>query len=94
VFYGDKGTIVVHRDKIQVATAGQPNGEFIEAPEPPAEARTGTDYFLSRIPAGQPVEGLCNAEISRDAQEILEAGLISARTGSEVSLPLRTSLGS
>jgi hypothetical protein len=51
------------------------------------------DYFLSRIVSGEPVEGLCNADISRDAQEILEAGLIAVRTRAEVSLSLRTELG-
>ena len=65
----------------------------MQAPELPEEARTSADYFLSRIVSGEPVEGLCNADISRDAQEILEAGLIAARTGTEVSLPLRTELG-
>jgi len=93
VFYGTEGTIVVHRDRLQIATRDRPDGKFIEAPEPPAEVRTATDYFLSRITSGKSVEGLCNADISRDAQEILEAGLISARNGVEVSLPLRTSLG-
>jgi predicted dehydrogenase len=93
VFYGTEGTIIVHRDKVQVATADQPDGEFVEIPELPEEARNSAEYFLSRIVSGEPVEGMCNADISRDAQEILEAGLIAARTGAEVSLPLRTELG-
>ena len=93
VIYGTEGTMIVHQDKVQVATAAQPDGEFVQAPELPEEARTSADYFLSRIVSGEPVEGLCNADISRDAQEILEAGLIAARTGTEVSLPLRTELG-
>jgi len=93
VFYGTEGTIVVHRDGVQVATPDQPDGEWVDVPEPPEEARTATDYFLSRIILDEPVEGLCSAGISRDAQEILEAGLISARIGAEVSLPLRTELG-
>lgn len=91
--YGSEGTVVVHRDGVQVATWDQPDGEFVDVPEPPEEKRAATDYFLSRITSGEPVEGMCNADVSRDAQEILEAGLISARTGAEVSLPLRTELG-
>jgi predicted dehydrogenase len=93
VFYGSEGTIVVPSDGVQVATADQPEGEFVDVPQPPEERRMATDYFLSRITSGEPVEGLANADISRDAQEILEAGLISARTGAQVSLPLRTELG-
>jgi predicted dehydrogenase len=92
VFYGTEGTIVVHRHGVQVATHDQPDGEWVDVPEPAEGARTATDYFLSRIILDEPVEGLCSAGISRDAQEILEAGLISARTGAQVSLPLRTEL--
>ena len=92
-YYGTAGTIVVHGDGVQVATKDQPDGEFVQVPALSEETNTSAEYFLSRITSGEPVEGLCNAEISRDAQEILEAGLISARTGAEVSLPLRTALG-
>ena len=31
---------------------------------------------------------MCNAQVCRDAQEILEAGLISDREGRRVTLPL------
>jgi predicted dehydrogenase len=92
-FYGSEGTLVVQGDKLQLATHSEPNGRMIDVPEPPPETRSGTAYFLSRILKELPVEGICSAEVSRDAQEILEAGLISAATGQEVSLPLRTSLG-
>jgi predicted dehydrogenase len=33
-----------------------------------------------------PVEGLCSAKVSRDAQEILEAGLKSADSGQTIML--------
>jgi len=92
-FYGNKGTMLVYQERIQLATHEKPKGESIDAPALPPEMRNASEYFLSCIRTGQPVEGLCNAGISRDAQEILEAGLISARAGREVSLPLRTSLG-
>ncbi|MGQ9629184.1 MAG: hypothetical protein ACUVXI_02580 [bacterium] len=49
--------------------------------------RSGPEYFLSRIEAGKAIEGPCSAEISRDAQEILEAGLRSAERGKAVELP-------
>jgi len=35
------------------------------------------------------VEGMCSARVGPDAQEILEAGLVSAREGRHVALPLR-----
>jgi hypothetical protein len=65
----------------------------MERPAPDGYRRPSADYFLSCIVSGGPVEGSCNADISRDAQEILEAGLIAARMGAEVSPPLRTELG-
>ena len=54
----------------------------------PEHLRSGTAYFLSRILDDLPIEGLCSAEVGRDAQEILEAGLLSSICGERVSLPL------
>ena len=41
------------------------------------------------LESGQPLEGFCSPEVSRDAQEILEAGLRAANTGQTQNLPLR-----
>jgi len=41
---------------------------------------------------GKPVEGWINAEVSRDAQEILEAGLISSDTNKAVRIPVPSKL--
>jgi predicted dehydrogenase len=93
-FYGTQGTMIVQKNgDLLLANLENRMGKVIEVPELPAEQRTASDYFLTRIINEQPVEGMCNANISRDAQEILEAGLISAQIGAEVSLPLKTALG-
>jgi len=52
---------------------------------------SATGYFLNQLTRGVPIEGLCSPVVGRDAQEILEAGLVAATTGSTVSLPLPVS---
>ncbi|RIK37184.1 MAG: gfo/Idh/MocA family oxidoreductase [Chloroflexi bacterium] len=91
VIYGSEGTLLVEPGKggrLLLATRDQPDGIAVDVPPLPEERRSATAYFLSRIAGGLPVEGLCSATVSRDAQEILEAGLIAATEGSTVSLPL------
>lgn len=97
---GNRGTLNVYlaggRREGQVMRAGyielvspdEPDSRVIEAPELPAGERTAIEYFLARLADGRPFEGQVSPSISRDAQEILEAGLRSARAGQEVSLPL------
>lgn len=95
MIYGSEGMLIVRRgeNKVVLATEANPDGELIDPPANPPEFENGTAHFLHCIRSGEPVAGVCNAETSRDAQEILQAGLISARDGGEVSLPLKTSLG-
>ena len=50
--------------------------------------RSGSAYFVHCIANDLPIQGICSAEVSRDAQEILEAGLLSSTYGEAVSLPL------
>jgi predicted dehydrogenase len=88
ILYGSKGTVVAQKDSVWVATSDQPSGQQVDVSQEAGEAASATDLFLSHIASGQPLSGLCSAEVSRDAQEILEAGLISAQTGAQVSLPL------
>lgn len=89
-FYGTDGTLMVDQmaSTLRLATTANPDGVEVEVPEPPPEERNATEYFLSRLEKKLPVEGLCDPRVSRDAQEILEAGLISAGSGQAVSLPL------
>jgi len=91
VIYGNEGTIVVERlpkPRVMLATREHDHGIEVDTPELPAEMANATRYFLSRLAQGSPIEGLCSAEVGRDAQEILEAGLIASATGTTVSLPL------
>ncbi len=71
-----------------LATRENEDGIEVNVPALPEEKRSATAYFLDCIANDKPIQGMCSAEVSRDAQEILEAGLISAQQGSAVSLPL------
>lgn len=88
--YGTEGTLVSSpfMDKILLANQEHTHGIEIEPKEPSGDLKNETTYFLSRITKELPVEGMCSPEQSLDAQEIVEAAIISARTGKAVSLPL------
>ena len=89
--FGSEGTIVVESGqdgRVLLANAENEDGAALDVPAPPEHMRNATEYFLSRIQEGLPVEGLCSAEVGRDAQEILEAALASSLRGEAVSLPL------
>lgn len=88
--YGTEGTLLVEPGKqgrLLVADREHDMGVELEAPRLPADRCSASAYFLSCIAEERPVEGICSAEVGRDAQEILEAGLLSAATGSAISLP-------
>lgn len=91
VFYGTRGTLLVEGKRpryLMLADEANPDGVRIDVPEPPANLRSATACFLDSIVNDRPIEGLCSPEVSRDAQEILEAGLRSAAAGKALSLPL------
>jgi predicted dehydrogenase len=91
MFYGSEGTLVVEpgaNGKLLLANQAHEDGIAVDVPPAPDGMRNATDYFLTRISQGLPIEGLCSAEVGRDAQEILEAGILSAQEGKAMSLPL------
>lgn len=71
-----------------MATREHEDGIEVDVPPLPPEMQNATAHFLDCIINSKPVTGLCSAKIGRDAQEILEAGLLSAEQGAAVSLPL------
>ena len=97
MIYGSEGSIAVYPEgEVQLATrgatAGTPKVETFQAPELPPQYASGPAYFAWCLLHEKPFEGLVNPEISRDAQEVLEAGLISMKTGEAVGLPLASFL--
>jgi predicted dehydrogenase len=83
--FGTTGTLSVVGSKVRLALAGK-EPQLLEPDQPAPGRRNGAEYLVSCLRAGVPVEGLCSAETSRTAQEILQRGLESARSGREVPL--------
>ena len=90
--YGTRGTLLVEPrlgGRLWLATAAQPDGVEVALAKPAPEQQSASACFLHALATGQPFPELCQDRHGRDAQEILEAGLRSARSGQDVSLPLR-----
>jgi predicted dehydrogenase len=94
VFFGGEGTLMVeprHGGRLLKATRQAPDGVEIPVPPVPAHLETASAHFLRLIEhPGIPAHPLADARTCRNAQEILEAGLIAAREGRVVELPMRS----
>jgi len=89
--YGTTGTLLVEpRDggRLLLATETDPAGSSLDVPGPAAHLVDSAAHFLHAVNGGDDLMPLCCAERCRDAQEILEAGLIASRDHREVALPL------
>ena len=93
---GTQGSLVVsgptsaHPRTLRQTSRRNPNGRVIEPPTLSHGNRNATEYFLACLRDDRPIVGQVSAVISRDAQEILEAGLRSSRSMTTVPLPIDT----
>lgn len=90
-FYGTEGLLLLepsHQGRLIHATMKEPEGKPMPVAEQAANMRTASAHFVHAITSGEEFFVLCRDRVCRDAQEILEAGLRSARRGHEVALPL------
>ncbi len=88
IAYGTGGSLSVAGDKVIWQRPGH-SPETITPAAPTAPHRNAPEYLLHCLETGSPIEGFCSAQVSRDTQEILEAGLRSADTGQTQTLPLQ-----
>ncbi|HEX8234765.1 MAG TPA: Gfo/Idh/MocA family oxidoreductase [Abditibacteriaceae bacterium] len=86
VAYGTGGSLAVAGDKLILQTPG--NVETITPQALQSPRSNGPEYFIHCLESGEPIEGFCSMQVSRDAQEILEAGKRAADTGQTMNLPL------
>jgi predicted dehydrogenase len=91
VLYGREGTLIAG-EAVTVYTRTNKEGESVALDAPPAGQSNGPTYFVECIQSGVEPVGLPNADLSRDAQEIMEAGLLSAMNGVTVPLPVEDHL--
>lgn len=94
MIYGSEGTIHIreHGKELWLADRDHRDGMRLDVPEPPVGMRNSAEYFLGHIRSGAPITGLCSADVGLMAQEVLDAGIISAAEGRTVSLPLPMTL--
>jgi predicted dehydrogenase len=97
MIYGENGAIALTGpDEISVANLGtsgervSTESQTITADPLPEHYRSGPDYFTHCLLNDQPFEGMVTPQISRDAQEIMDAGLRSMVSGQQIGLPLPT----
>jgi predicted dehydrogenase len=86
VAYGTRGSIAVSGSKVIVEN--EEGQSVIEAPPTQSPRTNGPEYLLHCLETGEKPEGFCSMEVSRDAQEILEAGKRASDTGQTMKLPL------
>jgi predicted dehydrogenase len=92
IINGSAGTIVPKKGGLLLTTGapGQASkDEMLEAPPLPPDRSNGPTYFVNCIVRGEQPEGPSSAQVCRDAQEILEAGILSAERGREIRLPVK-----
>ena len=90
--YGSLGTLLVEPradGRLLWATEAEPEGVLVEVPTALPHLSSASRNFLWALETGEPFYELCRDRVCRDAQEILQAGVLSTRAGSEISLPLK-----
>lgn len=87
VAYGTEGSIATEANKVVIERPGR-EPETIDPKPTQAPMRTCPEYLIHCLETGAKPEGFCSMEVSRDAQEILEAGKRAADTGQTQNLPL------
>lgn len=86
VAYGTEGSLVVSGNKLILQKPGKT--EEITPREMTPPRRNGPEYLIHCIETGTQPEGFCSMQVSRNAQEILEAGKRAADSGQTMTLPL------
>jgi predicted dehydrogenase len=92
IIYGTEGTLIAGGDSVMVYTRNNKEGEAVALDVLPKGQSNGPEHFVDCILSGKEPEFLSSADLSRNAQEVMEAGLISATSGATVSLPIEDHL--
>jgi predicted dehydrogenase len=91
--WGTNGAVVVgpgRGGRVWTTSAEKPEYVEVTPAEPEPHMASGTAHFLWALSTGNEFFPLCRPETCRNTQEVLEAGLLSSRTGAAVTLPLPT----
>ncbi|MGI6081313.1 MAG: Gfo/Idh/MocA family protein [Limnochordia bacterium] len=85
---GSRGTLRSDGRSVQIARNSSEAPQTVETRPLPDDRRNAASHFLTCIDEKRAPEGMCNPVVSRNAQEILEAGIIASETGSTVPFPV------
>ena len=85
---GMEGCLYLWHGGLWIQTPADKDARPVTPDPRPTYLSNGPRYLLHCIETGAAIEGMCSPVVSRNAQEILEAGLISADTGQTITLPL------
>jgi len=91
VIYGSGATLMVEPragGRLWQADADDPGGVEVDVPAPAPHNADSAAHFLWGIETGRDYLPLCRPRHGRDAQEALQAGLLSTQTGHAVVLPV------
>ncbi len=85
IAYGTEGILAMDGGKVVLHRPGKDKETFDPAPLQ-SPRRNSAEYFLHCLRTGEPIEGIGNMDVARNAQAILDAGLRSADSGERVTL--------
>jgi predicted dehydrogenase len=85
VYYGTSGTLWTDEGTIWIAREDGAKEEILVEPLPEGE-RNGPEYFIGCLDRNETPSDVCAANVGRDAQAILQAGLDSAQSGRRIEL--------
>jgi len=89
LLYGTRGTLMLEPrvgGRLFMATTDRPEGFEVDVPALPDHCTTATAHLIHCIRTGDAALPMCEANICRDTQAILEAGLQSAEQHAAVLL--------
>jgi predicted dehydrogenase len=87
-FYGDRGTLELRPEGIWHATLENQRGAILDKVPALDYGASAMEYMLRQLDRDEPVADIFSVRRGRDTAEVFEAGLLSARTGQIVVLPL------
>ena len=88
IFYGDKGTLLARNGKLLFSDAEHDEGTVLRVPKIADGYNNALEHYIAVIRGEVPLLRLCSGDVGLLAQQVLEAGIISANTNQAISLPL------
>lgn len=89
IFLGSTGTIVTENNRVLISNDAKKQPQPIDNDILPPHKQNAANHFIYCLENNCAPDDMCSPAISRDAMEIMTAGLISDREKRRVALPLK-----